>query len=80
MTLDEWNDEVARMTPRQREAMGYAMLASRSMAQRAEIKATETGEITVWEYQRGDLESELFCHESGYARGQVDFHLRECAQ
>lgn len=25
MTLDEWTDIVARMTPRQREAMAYAM-------------------------------------------------------
>lgn len=27
MTIEEWTDEVARMTPKQKEAMGYGMEA-----------------------------------------------------
>ena len=40
MTIEEWTDEVARMTPRQREAMGYAMLASEEACAAGLTKAT----------------------------------------
>lgn len=33
MTLEQWTDIVARMTPEQREAMGYAMMAAACSAQ-----------------------------------------------
>lgn len=51
MTLDEWTDTIATMTPRQREAVGYALIAARTMAMECTHKAIEDNDpIVCFEY------------------------------